>query len=130
MSASTPFTFSHRQSIKIALQFAGMDSWSCTFRQAAPCLLSVTVFGDLVNLSTSGFVPRAGEPCFLHHVPAEEASRIVEQFGEERMDGIDPPEGYATEEEAQELWGRLCAAFSAHQAALVSSFTRLTQGAA
>jgi hypothetical protein len=124
-------SFAHRQLIKIALQYAGLDTWS-TVSQATPCLLQVDVIGNVVNLSTCGFVPRPGDPCFLHGVPASEAATLIERFGDERMseDEIDPPEGYATEEEAQELWGRLCSAFSAHQAALVSSFTRLTQGAA
>ena len=106
MSTSSSFTFSHRQSIKIALQYAGLDAWAAA-SQAAPCVLQIDVIDDTVNLSVKGFAPHQGDPCFLHAVPAAEAARIIEQYGEERMDGIDPPQSYATADEAREMWRRL-----------------------
>lgn len=128
MSTPSP-SFSHRQSIKIALQYAGSDVWTCSRPQAAPCLLQVDVMGDDVNLSAVGFVPRSGDRCFLHAVPAAEVAKVIEQFGEERMDG-ETADSYATEEEAQELWARLCVAFESRQAALAAAFAQLTRGAA
>ena len=116
MSTTTPISYRHR--IKQALQYAGLNTWS-TVSQECPCLLQVDEVGDgTVSLSTCGFSHNPEDPGFLVAVPGQEVAEVIEQYGEERMDGCDPPEWFASEEEAAELWSRIAARFVTHQQTL------------
>jgi hypothetical protein len=102
-------SFAHRQLIKMALQYAGLDVHTCAYPQKRPCL-DVEVTGDVVSLTPVGFVVPAGQPACLRGLRAAEVADVIESFGRDRWEGEEPPEGNATEEEALALWKRIAEA--------------------
>jgi hypothetical protein len=115
-------TTSYRQRIKQALQFAGMNVWS-TVSQETPCLLSVNEGAEgVVSLSPVGFAHNPEDPGQLLTVPGAEVAEVIEEWAQERFDGADAPECFATEEEAADLWGRIASRLVTHQQTLKDAY--------